>query len=416
MSTPPVQHLVDRSGEQPAAAPAATAAYRARWDAVMMRNYGTPPIALVRGEGSHVWDAEGRRYLDLLGGIAVSSLGHAHPAVVEAVSRQVATLAHTSNLAMHEPGLALAERLDALMPVPTRVFLCQDGATANEAALKIVRKHANARGRTGGVVSTDGGFHGRTLGALSVTGNPPKREPFEPLPGPVTFVPYGDADALRSVVDATTAAVILEPVQGEAGIVVPPLGYLAAARAICDEHGALLVVDEVQSGIGRSGSWLMSIAQGVVPDLVSLAKGLGGGLPIGAVLATGDAADVLVPGDHGSTFGGNPVSCAAALAVISTIEAEGLLEHVRAVGERWSSAFDAITHPLLAGHRGVGLWRALELAEPAAPAFEVAAREAGFLVNAVRPTSVRLAPPLILTAAEADEFAAAVPALLAGAS
>ena len=394
----------------------ATDAYCDRWDAVMMRNYATPPIALVRGSGSHVWDADDRRYLDLLGGIAVSSLGHAHPAVVEAVSRQVATLAHTSNLATHEPGLALAERLAALLPAPTRVFLCQDGATANEAALKIVRKHANAHGRTGGVVSTDGGFHGRTLGALSVTGNPPKREPFEPLPGPVTFVPYGDVEALRTAVGATTAAVILEPVQGEAGVVVPPEGYLAAARALCDQHGALLVVDEVQSGIGRSGSWLMSTEQGVLPDLVTLAKGLGGGLPIGAVLATGPAADVLVPGDHGSTFGGNPVSCAAALAVLSTIESDGLLEHVVAIGQRWADAFTALDHPLLAGHRGVGLWRALELAEPVAPAVETVARDAGFLVNAVRPTSIRLAPPLVLTAGEADSFVDALPSLLDGAS
>jgi acetylornithine aminotransferase len=394
----------------------ATDAYRDRWDAVMMRNYATPPIALVRGSGSSLWDADDRRYLDLLGGIAVSSLGHAHPAVVEAVSRQVATLAHTSNLAAHEPGLALAERLAALLPAPTRVFLCQDGATANEAALKIVRKHANTHGRNGGVVSTDGGFHGRTLGALSVTGNPPKREPFEPLPGPVTFVPYGDIEALRAAVDATTAAVILEPVQGEAGVVVPPSGYLAAARALCDQHGALLVVDEVQSGIGRSGSWLMSTEQGVLPDLVTLAKGLGGGLPIGAVLATGQAADVLVPGDHGSTFGGNPVSCAAALAVLSTIESDGLLEHVVATGQRWADAFTALDHPLLAGHRGVGLWRALELAEPVAPAFETVARDAGFLVNAVRPTSIRLAPPLVLTAGEADSFVDALPSLLDGAS
>ena len=395
---------------------ATNAGQRDRWDAVMMRNYGTPPLALSRGSGSYVWDVEGRRYLDLLAGIAVSSLGHAHPAVVEAVSRQVATLAHTSNLAMHEPGLALAERLAAMLPDPARVFLCQDGATANEAALKIVRKHANATGRTGGVVSTEGGFHGRTLGALSVTGNPPKREPFEPLPGPVAFVPYGDVDALRAAVDSTTAAVILEPVQGEAGVVLPPAGYLAAARAICDEAGALLVVDEVQSGMGRTGTWLMSTAQGVTPDVVTLAKGLGGGLPIGAVLATGTAAEVLVPGDHGSTFGGNPVSCAAALAVISTIEADGLLAHVSHVGQHWAESFEALGHPLLVDQRGAGLWRALELAAPVAGQVEAAAREAAFLVNAVRPTSIRLAPPLVLTVAEADSFVAALPAILDAAS
>ena len=393
------------------AGPLATNAdYQRRWDAVLMRNYGTPPLALVRGVGTRVWDVEGRAYLDLLGGIAVSSLGHAHPAIVDAVSRQVATLAHTSNLAMHEPGLRLAERLAALVPGSTRVFLCQDGATANEAALKIVRKHF--QGRRSEIVATNGGFHGRTLGALSVTGSPAKRLPFEPLPGPVTFIDYDDVDSLRAAVTENTAALILEPVQGEGGVVMPGVGYLAAARAICDATGALLVVDEVQSGIGRSGSWLMSTAQGVVPDIVTLAKGLAGGLPLGAVIAQGEAAEVFAPGDHGSTFGGNPVSCAAALAVIDTIENDHLLEHVTAIGVRWASSFDACVHPLLASHRGVGLWRALELAAPVAPAFEVAARDSGFLLNAVRPTSIRLAPPLILSANDADEFTAALPALL----
>ncbi len=343
-----------------------TADYQARWDAVMMRNYGVPPVALARGEGSRVWDVDGRAYLDLVAGIAVSSLGHAHPAIVDAVSRQVATLAHTSNLAMHEPGLALAERLAALVPGRSRVFLCQDGATANEAALKIVRKHM--QGRRTEIVATNGGFHGRTLGALSVTGSPAKRAPFEPLPGPVTFVDFGDLAALRAAVTDRTAAVIVEPVQGEAGVIMPPPGYLASVRQITHGAGALLVVDEVQSGIGRTGEWLMSVAQDVTPDVITLAKGLGGGLPLGAVLATGVAADVLTPGDHGSTFGGNPVSCAAALAVLDTIESQGLLAHVTKVGQHWAAAFDSIDHPLLAGHRGVGLWRALELsAEPRAP-------------------------------------------------
>ena len=388
----------------------ATSAMQARWDAVMMRNYGTPPVALSHGGGSRVWDVDGREYLDLVGGIAVSSLGHAHPAVVDAVTRQVATLAHTSNLAMHEPGVALAERLSALVPGGARVFLCQDGATANEAALKIVRKHM--QGRRAEVVSTEGGFHGRTLGALSVTGTLAKRAPFEPLPGPVSFVPYGDLEALRAAVSTSTAAVILEPVQGEGGVVLPPDGYLAGARAICDDAGALLVVDEVQSGIGRAGEWLMSVAHGVVPDVITLAKGLGGGLPIGAVLASGVAAAVLQPGDHGSTFGGNLVSCSAALAVLTTIERDGLLEHVRALGTRWSDAFDAIDHPLLASHRGIGLWRALELASPVAAAVELAARDAGYLVNAVRPTTIRLAPPLVLGVADADRFAADLPSIL----
>ena len=392
-----------------------TTDYRDRWDSVMMRNYGSPPIALARGAGSHVWDVDGHRYLDLIGGIAVSSLGHAHPAVVEAVSRQVATLAHTSNLAMHEPGLALAERLSSLLPVAARVFLCQDGATANEAALKIARKHGQSKdgsSRRTELVATHGGFHGRTLGALAVTGSPAKRAPFEPLPGPVTFVDFGDAAAMRGAVSERTAAVIVEPVQGEAGVIIPPEGYLAAVREICDRVGALMVLDEVQSGIGRTGSWLMCTAQDVTPDVVTLAKGLGAGLPIGAVLATGAAADVFVPGDHGSTFGGNPVSCAAALAVLDTIERDDLLAHVAATGERWAASFDAIEHPLLASHRGLGLWRALELAEPVAAEFETAARSAGFLVNAVRPTTIRLAPSLVLTIDEADQFSAALPGLL----
>ncbi|MFN8148007.1 MAG: acetylornithine transaminase [Candidatus Nanopelagicales bacterium] len=385
-----------------------------RWDAVMLRNYGTPPVALARGEGAVVWDVDGTEYVDLLGGIAVSSLGHAHPAVVEAVTRQVSTLVHTSNLYLHEPGVALAERLAALVPAPTRVFLCQDGATANEAALKIARKRGNALGRTR-IVSTHGGFHGRTAGSLAVTGTPAKREPFEPLPGGVEFVAYGSVEELRAAVDERTAAVVVEPVQGEGGVILPPEGYLAAAREICDAAGALLIVDEVQSGIGRAGEWLMSVAQGVVPDVVTLAKGLAGGMPLGAVLVTGEAADVLVPGDHGSTFGGNPVSCAAALAVLDVIERDELLDHVRSLGERWSAAFDAVDHPLLASHRGVGLWRALELAEPVAAAVEVSARRHGYLLNAVRPSTIRLAPPLVLTEAQADAFVAALPSILDGA-
>ena len=388
-----------------------TAALQKRWAEVMLGNYGVPPIALARGEGSWVWDVDGARYLDLLAGIAVTSLGHAHPAVVEAVSRQVGTLAHTSNLAMHEPGVALAERLAAMVPAPARVFLCQDGATANEAALKIARKRGNATGRDQ-IVSTVGGFHGRSAGSLAVTGTPSKREPFEPLPGGVVFVEYGDVEALTAAIGPRTAAVILEPVQGESGVIVPPAGYLAAARAACDAHGALLIADEVQSGLGRAGSWLMSVDQGVIPDVITLAKGIAAGLPLGAVIATGEALDVLVPGDHATTFGGNPVSCAAALAVIGVIESEGLLEHVTKVGEHWATGFDAIDHPLIASHRGIGLWRAIELAEPVSGPLELAARDAGFIINAVRPTTIRLAPPLILTTDEADLFTAALPALL----
>jgi acetylornithine/N-succinyldiaminopimelate aminotransferase len=375
--------------------------HAARWDAVMMPNYGTPPVALVRGAGCRVWDADGTEYLDLIAGIAVSALGHAHPALVDAVSRQVATLAHTSNLAINEPALQLAERLVELLG-GGRVFLSNDGATANEAAYKLVRKHGHAHGGRTEVVAAEGGFHGRTMGALALTGNAAKREPFVPLPGPVTFVPYGDAAALAAAVTKDTAAVFLEPALGEGGVVPPPAGYLAAAREACDRAGALLVVDEVQSGIGRTGEWFSHPAQGVRADVVTLAKGLGGGLPIGACVAFGPAATLFAPGDHGSTFGGNPVSCAAALAVLDTIEKDGLLESVRTVGARLASGLSTIDSPLVRGVRGSGLWLALVLGSPVAAEVEAAARRAGLLVNAVRPDAVRLAPPLVLTAAEAD--------------
>jgi acetylornithine aminotransferase len=358
---------------------------------------------------------DGAAYLDLFAGIAVSSLGHAHPAIVDAVSRQVATLAHTSNLLAHEPGLRLAERLLQLLGTDGRVFFCQDGTEANEAALKLARIHGRRLDPSGGrlrVVAAEGSFHGRTFGSLSITGTAAKRAPFEPLPGPVTFVPYGDAAALASAVDDSVAAVFLEPTLGEGGVVPAPDGYLAAARAACDATGALLVIDEVQSGIGRSGHWFASTAQGVVPDVITLAKGLAGGLPLGACIGLGAAGQLFQPGDHGSTFGGNPVSCAAALAVLDTIESDDLLTHVKRVGERWATSFDGIEHPLLAGHRGVGLWRALVLTSPEAGQVEAAARTAGFLVNAVKPDAVRLAPPLILTEDEADSFTAALPGIL----
>jgi acetylornithine aminotransferase len=393
----------------------ATAQQQARWDAVMMRNYGTPAYALSHGSGTRVWDVDGREYLDLLAGIATSSLGHAHPAVAAAVAEQSARLVHTSNFAIHEPGLALAERLVALLGHPARVFLCQDGATANEAALKLARRHGRRLDPDGGrleVVAADGSFHGRTMGALAVTGNPAKREPFAPLPGPVTFVPYGDAHALTAAVTARTAAVILEPVLGEGGVIVPPTDYLAAARAACDAVGALLIIDEVQSGIGRTGHWFASTGQGVRPDILTLAKGIAGGMPLGAVLAVGEAGDLFAPGDHGTTFGGNPVSCAAALAVLDTIESQDLLANAARVGAVLAQGVAAVRHSLITGERGVGLWRAFTLDRPVAPAVEAAARQAGFLVNAVRPDTVRLAPPLIVTEAEARSFSDALPTIL----
>lgn len=392
----------------------ATDALTARWAAVMMPNYGTPPVALARGEGCRVWDADGVEYLDLIAGIAVSALGHAHPTLVEAVTRQIGTLAHTSNLAMHEPGIRLAERLVELLGGDGRVFFCNDGAEANEAAFKLARRHGRRLDPAGGrleVVAAEGGFHGRTFGALALTGNPAKREPFAPLPGPVTFVPYGDAEALRAAVTGRTAAVFLEPTLGEGGVVPPPAGYLQAARAACDAAGALLVLDEVQS-VGRTGSWYACQQEGIRPDVVTLAKGLAGGLPIGACLGLGEAATLLRPGDHGSTFGGNPVVCAAALAVLDVIERDGLVEHARVLGDTLAADFAALGHPLLTGVRGRGLWLALLLAAPVAAAVEAAARDAGFLVNTVAPDTIRLAPPLVLTEEEAARFVAALPSIL----
>ena len=372
--------------------------YRARWQATMMDNYGTPPIALVGGAGARVVDADGNGYLDFVGGIAVSALGHAHPAVVDAVSAQVARLAHTSNLYMHEPGLALAERLQELLEAPdARVFFSNDGTEANECAIKLARLHGRAAdGARNRLVSALNSFHGRTLGSLAITGNPPKREPFEPLPGPVTFVEFGDVAALEAAVDSGVAAVFLEPTQGEGGIVPAPEGYLQSARRICDAAGALLVIDEVQSGVGRTGAWFASAATGVRPDIMTLAKGLGGGLPIGACIAFGDAARLFTPGSHGSTFGGNPVSCAAALAVLDTIEKDGLLDNVARLGASLADGLTGLSHPLIADVRGSGLWRGIQLTRPVAGAVEQAARDRGLLVNAVKPAVLRLAPPLII--------------------
>jgi acetylornithine aminotransferase len=374
-----------------------------RWDAVMMPNYGTPAIALDHGAGVRVWDVEGREYLDFVAGIAVSALGHAHPAIVAAVSEQVARLAHTSNLAVHEPGVRLAERLVQLLGLPARVFFANSGAEANECAVKLARKHGRAAGGRSEIVAAVNGFHGRTLGALSITGNAAKREPFQPLPGPVSFVDYGDVAALRAAVTPRTAAVFVEPTLGEGGVVPAPAGYLQAARAACDTVGALLVVDEVQSGIGRTGHWFASLAEGVRADVITLAKGLGGGLPIGACLAVGPAGELFAPGDHGSTFGGNPVSCAAALAVLTTIADDHLLDQVKRVGEHLIHGLDAIDNPLVSGTRGSGLWRAMVLTGPHAGAIEAAARDRGLLVNAVKPDVIRIAPPLILTESDVDE-------------
>ncbi len=376
-----------------------TADYQRRWNAALMDNYGTPPMTVVRGTGARVWDAEGRDYVDLLAGIAVNALGHAHPDVVSAVTHQVSTLGHTSNLAISPPAVDLAERLLALLD-PTgsrggRVFFCNSGAEANEAAFKLARRTGRPR-----VVVAERSFHGRTMGALALTAQPAKQDPFRPLPGDVVTVAYGDAAALRDAVDDGTAAVFLEPIQGEGGVIPAPGGYLAAARDICDAHGALLILDEVQTGIGRTGDWFAHQAEGVQPDAVTLAKGLGGGLPIGALIAFGPAAHLLGPGTHGSTFGGNPVSCAAALAVLDVIDREGLLDRARVVGDRLTRIMG---QSAIVDHvRGRGLLLGAVLTRPVAADLEASARAHGLIVNAVAPDVIRLAPPLVLSDADLD--------------
>ncbi|MFC4009589.1 acetylornithine transaminase [Nonomuraea purpurea] len=382
-----------------------------RFEQAFMPNYGLPPIALARGEGSRVWDVDGKEYLDFIGGIATSSLGHAHPALVEAVCKQVATIAHTSNLFMHEPEVLLAERLLALLNAPARVFFANSGTEANEAAYKLALKYGRREGRSY-FVAAENGFHGRTIGALSLTGKAAIRDPFGPFPVDVRFVPYGDADALKEAVTGDCIAVFLEPTQGEAGVVPPPDGYFGAAREICDSTGALLVADEIQSAIGRTGHWFAHQADGVTPDILTLAKGLGGGLPIGACVGFGDVGKLFDKGDHGSTFGGNPVACAAALAVLGNVD----LGHVRSVSARLRDGLRSIDHPLLKGVRGRGLWLATVLREPRAAAVQRAAAEAGFLVNALQPDAVRLAPPLVVTAGEVDALVAAYPGILTEAS
>ncbi|MEU6124481.1 acetylornithine transaminase [Streptomyces sp. NPDC047123] len=380
----------------------------ARWQGALMDNYGTPRLPLVRGAGSKLWDADGKEYLDFVGGIAVNALGHAHPAVVEAVSGQIGALGHVSNLFVAEPPVALAEKLLQLFGREGRVFFCNSGAEANEGAFKLGRLTGRPH-----MVATVGGFHGRTMGALALTGQPGKQEPFLPLPGDVTHVPYGDAEALRAAVTTDTALVVVEPIQGENGVVVPPAGYLKAAREITAATGTLLVLDEVQTGIGRTGHWFEYLAhEGVAPDVVTLAKGLGGGLPLGATVAFGAAAELFRPGHHGTTFGGNPVACAAGLAVVETIEAEGLLENTKRAGERLRDGIESPGHPLVAHVRGSGLLLGIVLTEPLAPRVQQAAQDAGFLVNAPAPDVVRLMPPLNVRDDEVDALLGALPAIL----
>ncbi|MFE3228832.1 acetylornithine transaminase [Nocardia sp. NPDC059228] len=385
-----------------------TADIQQRWNTALMNNYGTPKVALVRGAGAVVYDADGKRYLDFLGGIAVNSLGHAHPAILNAVTQQLGTLGHVSNLYASEPVIELAERLLAHFgDGHGKAFFCNSGTEANEAAFKMAR--LTGRGK---IIACEEAFHGRTMGALALTGQPSKREPFEPMPPGVVHVPYGDALALAAAVDQDTAAVFLEPIMGESGVVVPPADFLAKARAITKEQGALLILDEVQTGIGRTGAFYAHQAAGIVPDVITLAKGLGGGLPIGAVLAQGPAAELLQPGMHGTTFGGNPVCAAAALAVLRTIDEDGLLAHVETVGKILVDGIENLGHPLVDHVRGAGLLIGIQLTADASTDVELAAREAGYLLNPAKPNVIRLAPPLVLTETQAENFLSDLPGIL----
>jgi acetylornithine/N-succinyldiaminopimelate aminotransferase len=382
--------------------------WKSRYAGALMNTFGVPRLTLVRGAGSHVWDEDGNEYVDLLGGIAVNALGHGHPALVGAVTQQLQTLGHVSNFFTSPQQVELAEKLLELVApgteAPGRVFFTNSGTEANEAAFKITR----STGRTQ-IVAAEGSFHGRTMGALALTSKSAYREPFEPLPGEVIFVPYGDVAALEAAVTDQTAAVILEPMQGEAGVLVPPAGYLDAARRLTTEQGASLWLDEIQTGMGRTGTWFAAATK-LAPDLVTVAKGLGGGFPIGACIALGDAATLLEPGNHGTTFGGNPVACAAALAVIATIETDGLLERAVVLGQKIRDGLAA--DPRVLEVRGEGLLIGLTLTEPLSAEVMAAAQAAGFIVNNATPERIRLAPPLVLTDDDANAFLAAWPGIL----
>jgi acetylornithine aminotransferase len=367
---------------------------------------------LARGEGAVVEDVEGTRYLDLLGGIAVNTLGHGHPALVRAVAEQAASLVHVSNFFTTPGQVELAERLLALAGAPdgSAVFFANSGTEALEAAVKLSRRTGRTR-----IVAAEGAFHGRTTGALALTHKPAYREPFEPLIPEVVHVPWNDQDALRAAVTADVAAVVLEPIQGEAGVRPADPAYLQLARELTTAHGALLVLDEVQTGVARTGSWFAFQQAGVTPDAMTLAKGLGGGVPIGALLTFGpEVTGLLTAGQHGTTFGGNPLAVAAGLAVLDTIEAEGLVEHARVAGDHVAAAVLALGHPLVAEVRGAGLLRAIQLTADVAPQVADRALAAGFIVNPVTPSALRLAPPLVVTTEQLDTFVAALPALLDG--
>lgn len=369
-----------------------------QWTNALQANYGTPSIELVKGKGAKLTDSKGNEYLDFLAGIATSVLGHAHPAVVKAVSKQIATLGHVSNFYAHPNVIALSSKLISMTgDKRSRVFFCNSGAEANEAALKLSRKTGRTR-----IVATKDAFHGRTMGALSLTGQPSKRDPFKPLIKGITHVPYGDMGAMLRKVNRKTAMVIVEPIMGEAGVIVPPHGYLQALRELCDETGALLVFDCVQTGMGRTGDWFGYEYSNIKPDVITLAKGLGGGLPLGAMIALGDSAGLFQPGDHGSTFGGNPVTTAAALAVIETIEKQKLLERVSTVGVDLMAELALIDG--VKSVRGAGLLIGIEFTQPIAKKVTLACQKAGALVNGNSDSVIRIAPPLNVTEKEIASF------------
>jgi len=382
---------------------------------VLLENYYPARLTLVRGEGCRVFDDEGRSYLDLIGGIAVNSLGHCHPAIVRAIREQCGTLMHVSNLYRNPWSVRLAEELAARVP-GTRAFFCNSGAEANEAAIKLVRRHAHVTFGAARhvIISAEASFHGRTFAALTATGQPKYREGFEPLVPGFRYVPYGDLAALDAAVTGDVCAVLLEPIQGESGVRLPPPGYLAGTAKLCADRGALLVLDEVQTGLGRTGTFLACEADGVLPDVVTLSKSLGGGIPLGAMLARGDAARAFVPGSHASTFGGNPVACAAALALLETLDADRLLERVRATGDWFMGELRSLAarEPKITGVRGRGLLIAVDLAVPAKPV-ALAAEERGYLVNAVQEQSLRFAPPFIVTREELTGFLTVLEQILA---
>jgi acetylornithine aminotransferase/acetylornithine/N-succinyldiaminopimelate aminotransferase len=367
-------------------------------DRYLMQTGRRLPVTFVRGQGCLVYDESGREYLDLVAGIAVNLLGHAHPEVAAAVAAQANALIHTSNLYYTRPQVELARRLVELS-FPSRVFFCNSGAEANEAAIKLVRQWGT-RNRDGAfqIISTEGSFHGRTLATITAGGQPKYSDPFKPLPDGFVHVPYNDLDAIKTATGEKTVAVMLEPVMGEIGVVPARDGYLAGVRRWCDEQGLLLILDEVQTGLGRTGRWFAHQHHGITPDVMTLAKGLGGGVPIGACLAA-PKADVFEPGDHGSTFGGNPLACAAAIAVLHVIERDGLVGHAAEMGDVLHTAISGLGGKDV---RGLGLMQAVEFSEPRAKAFQQSCLEAGLVVNAVDDNSIRFVPPLIITAEQID--------------